>query len=240
MTTKPFLLSAHTLFFSSMILHTRSSMNFLSAFTSLSRSSALLQKKPEFTSLWKTHHYLLYLDQDLQLSIHFKCSMFCEIKSSDGTSLVYSKENQSYLRFLVFQRHVAGQDVSVLHSLLHVRMSGAVVQHQTSDQAGKEKAAYLQSRTISEPLNLQERNGTKSQHHQTASNPQLLLDRAYCLLRIAVRLVFHLHDLHHVKVNGFIRFPDGQHSVHHRLRKRVRGCYYRKRIRNTHHITRIM
>lgn len=42
MTTKPPSPSGHTRFFSSMILRTRSMMNFLSAATNFSRSSALL------------------------------------------------------------------------------------------------------------------------------------------------------------------------------------------------------
>lgn len=36
-------------------------------------------------------------------------------------------------------------------------------------------------------------------------------------LCVAVRLVFHLHDLHHVQVDGLVGLGDGQHGVHHRL-----------------------
>eukprot|EP00048_Salpingoeca_helianthica_P014740 m.223286 g.223286 ORF g.223286 m.223286 type:complete len:355 (-) comp16221_c0_seq1:23-1087(-) len=39
-----------------------------------------------------------------------------------------------HLRLLVFERHVAGEDKAVLQPLGHVRVSSAVVQHQTLDQ----------------------------------------------------------------------------------------------------------
>ena len=39
-------------------------------------------------------------------------------------------------------------------------------------------------------------------------------------LSVAVRLVSHLHDLHHVEVNGLIRNSDGQHSIYNSLQTR--------------------
>lgn len=44
-------------------------------------------------------------------------------------------------------------------------------------------------------------------------------DERKILLSIAVSFVLHLHDLHHVEVDGLVGFPDGQNSVHHSLRK---------------------
>ncbi len=44
-----------------------------------------------------------------------------------------------HLRLFVLQRDVAGQHVGILHPLLHVWVSGTVVQHQTSDQSEKDK-----------------------------------------------------------------------------------------------------
>lgn len=43
------------------------------------------------------------------------------------------------LSLFILQRDVAGQHVGILHPLLHVRVSGTVVQHQTSDQPKKEE-----------------------------------------------------------------------------------------------------
>ena len=39
-----------------------------------------------------------------------------------------------YLRFLILQRRIASEHICVLNSLLHVGMTGTMVQHQASDQ----------------------------------------------------------------------------------------------------------
>lgn len=45
-----------------------------------------------------------------------------------------------HLRFLVLERHVTSEDVGVFHSLLHVRMTSAVIQDKASDQPMRKHA----------------------------------------------------------------------------------------------------
>lgn len=63
---------------------------------------------------------------------------FCSHKllSLPGTLV---EEARVDLSLFVLQRDVTGQHVSILHSLLHVWVSGTMVQHQTTDQSEKMK-----------------------------------------------------------------------------------------------------
>ena len=69
---------------------------------------------------------------------------------------------------LVFQRHIAGQNATVLQSLGHIGVPSSVVEHQSLDQLG-----------------------------------------------ITGQTVNHMHDLHHVQVNGLVSNPDDVDSVNH-------------------------
>lgn len=107
------------------------------------------------------------------------------------------------LRLLVLQGDVAGQDEGVLHPLLHVGVPGAVVQHQTSDQSGREEKG---SNTL--------RSGTQVTRREKMNHLRLQDEDSLC---VAVGLMLHFHDFHHVQVDGLIGFRDGQHSIHNSL-----------------------
>lgn len=96
------------------------------------------------------NHYLLVDDNETLLSIGTDSVFqsndllhtildelpFCHHKLLPLLSTLV-EESSVHLCFLIFQRDVAGQDVSVLHSLLHVWVSGTVIHHQPSDEPKK-------------------------------------------------------------------------------------------------------
>lgn len=44
-----------------------------------------------------------------------------------------------YSRFLILQRHVAGENKSIFHSFLHVRVASSMIQDQPPDQPARLK-----------------------------------------------------------------------------------------------------
>ena len=50
-----------------------------------------------------------------------------------------SYESLLGIPLLIFQGHIAGEDISILHPLLHVWMSSSMVQHQTTYQSKTEE-----------------------------------------------------------------------------------------------------
>lgn len=137
------------------------------------------------------------------------------------------------LPLLVLQRDIAGQDVSVFCSFLHVWMSCTVVKHNAFYQPG---GSDNTTKTNGDMTAILKKVIAYEQPLPAIDQPRLLAVPSI-LPGLCVCSVHHLHDLYHVQVNGLLwSFPHCQNGIHHDLGEETStsGGGARTHTHNTH------